>query len=120
MPTGNVSNNLQGLANQWQKVYEKTPDVAAKATSEIVKSGIKLVGPGVEIAGGVWAAEKSVENLAKIIGGQDVPGFKASTSNTDAVLGGIVYSVAGMVAAGMTIHGAIRAAAIVADALEKK
>jgi hypothetical protein len=117
---GKISNNLQNLANQWEKTYQQTPDVAAKATAEIVKSGIKLVGPGVQVAAGVWAANESLGNLVDIVGGKDVPGFKASTSNSDAVIGGIVYGVAGMVAAGMTIHGAIRAAAIIADAVEKK
>lgn len=114
-----ISGQLNNLANKWEVLSEKTPDVAAKATADIVRVGVKLVGPGAEAVGGMYVAGKSADNLAGIINGHDVPGFKASTSNTDAVLGGVVYGVAGMVGLGMTVHAALRAAAIIASSVEK-
>ena len=118
---GKISANLNNLANKWEQTYEKSPDVAAKVTSEIVKNGVKLIGPVTETAAGVLVGKEVLENLSKIVGGQENAAFlKNTTSNSDATLGMIGYSVAGMVAAGMTIHGAIRAVAIIANAVEKE
>ena len=119
-PAPKVSTQLTQLANGWEDLIKKTPDVAANIAGNVVKAGIKLVGPGVEVAAGTWATGKAGENFVKLLSGQDAPGFKGATSNTDAALGAVAYGVATMVGAGMTIHGALRAAAVIAKAVEKE
>lgn len=108
-----IADNSENLGNNAAKALT---DLAANA----IKKGGELVPGAVEVAGGVWVAKNSFENVINALGGEDVWGFKASTSNTDKALAVGVYTAATLVASGMALHGAFSIASKLAEGFGKE
>ena len=66
---------------------EKNADVATDALANLAKNVVDVakdnIKEGVLLAGSLWVADKTIEHTIGAIRGENVPGFKASTSNTD-------------------------------------
>jgi hypothetical protein len=102
---------------------DKNADVATDALANLAKNVVDVakdnVKEGVLLAGSLWVADKTIENTIGAIKGDNVPGFKASTSNTDRAVAIGVYSAASLVATGVAAKAAFDIAANLVEAATK-
>ncbi len=113
------SQEIRQVAAQWEQAYTQAPDKTMNFLGEVVRNSGKYFAPAAEAAGGGWVMTKAGQNAWKAFQGQNVPGFKASTSNTDAAMGTVLYTVTALVGAGMTVHGALQIVGNLAADIEK-
>ena len=102
---------------------EKNSDVATDALANLAKNVVDVakdnIKEGVLLAGSLWVADQTIEHTIGAIKGENVPGFKASTSNTDRAVAIGVYSAASLVATGVAAKNAFEIAANLVDAATK-
>ena len=118
------SNKAAVTLRQLGEAAEKNSSAATDALANLAKSAVDVakdnIDEGVKLAGSLWVADKTVENTLAAIRGENVPGFKASTSNTDRTIAIGVYSAASLVAGGIAVKAAFDIAANLVEAATKK
>jgi hypothetical protein len=121
-----IQNNGAAAANQLRRLgeaAEKNSDVATNALANLAKNVVDVakdnMKDGVLLAGSLWVADKTIEHTIGAIRGENVPGFKASTSNTDRAVAIGVYSAASLVATGVAAKSAFDIAANLVEAATK-
>jgi hypothetical protein len=126
MPTINnkpasASEVLRHLANQ----SEKAGDAGADALGNFAKTAINTVsenkGNAVKLAGAVWVADKSVDEVIKALGGKDVAFglLHPGTSGTDMAVAVGLFTASGLVASGIALKQALEITANLIDSAKK-
>ncbi len=122
MPTVNRSafnNTARSTEKALDNAREALPDAAGRAAASLTKNAVKLIGPGVEIAGGVLVAQKTLPATFDAAMGKDVAGFNPHLSTTDRVAATGIYGVASAVALLGIAHGSVKAIRILTDGAKK-
>jgi len=126
MPTINnkpatASDVLRHLGKQSENVGEG----ASKALANLSKAAIDVasgnVKNGVMLAGSIWVADKSVEEVIKALNGKDVAfgTLHPGTSGVDQAVAIGLFTASGLVASGIAVKNALDIAANLIDAAKK-
>lgn len=122
MPSPLQANGARAAAElrRLGEASENNADAATDALANLAKNVVDVakdnVKEGVLLAGSLWVADQTVEHTIGAIRGENVPGFKASTSNTDRAVAIGVYSAASLVATGVAVKNAFDIAANLVEA----
>ncbi len=122
MPTVNrsaLNNSARSTEFALDKAREQLPDVAGRTAANLTKNAVKLIGPGVEVAGGVLVAQKTIPATFDAAMGKDVAGFNPQFSTADRVAATGVYGIASAVALLGIAHGSVKAIRILTDGAKK-
>ena len=111
---------LNTIKEEVEDTSHEVPRTVAGAAAGVIENLGEIIPEATEIAGGVWVGQEAADRALRAFAGENVAGFKASTSNTDRVLGTAVYGTAALAGAGLALHGAVGLAEDLASALEKK
>jgi hypothetical protein len=124
MPGPVQGNSAANQLRQIGAAAENNSDAATNALANLAKNVVDVakdnVKEGVLLAGSLWVADKTIEHTINAIQGENVPGFKASTSNTDRAVAIGVYSAASLVATGVAVKNAFEIAANLVEAATNK
>lgn len=122
MPTINrsaMNTGARGLEKSLDTAREQLPDAAGRAAATLTKNAVKLIGPGVEVAGGVLVAEKTIPYTVDAAFGKDVPAFNPHLSTADRLMATGVYGIASAVAVLGIAHGSVKAVRILTEGSKK-
>jgi hypothetical protein len=122
MPTINrsaLSNNLRGAENSLAKAEEKMGEAAGELAASAVRTGAKLVVPGVAFAGSAWVGSKTLPATVDAAMGKDVAGFIPHLSTSDRILATGVYGLATAAAAFGIAKSTAAAVRIIAEGSKK-
>lgn len=118
--SNNAAATLRALGDDAQKNSTAATNALGNLAKNVVDVATQNVDEGVMLAGSLWVADKTIENTISAIRGENVPGFKASTSNSDRAIAIGVYSAASLVASGIAVKAAFDIAANLVEAATQK
>jgi hypothetical protein len=122
MPSVNrtaLNTSVRSTEKALDNAREALPDAAGRAAATLTKNAVKLIGPGVEVAGGVLVAQKTIPYTVDAAMGKDVYGFNPQFSTADRVAATGIYGVASAVALLGIAHGSVKALRILTDGNKK-
>ena len=116
-------NSASDVLRHLGKQSEGAGEGAAKALANLSKAAIDVVSgnvkQGVLLAGSVWVAEKSFEDVVKALNGKDIGPLHTGTSGVDQAVAIGLFTASGLVASGIAVKNALEIAANLIDAAKK-